>query len=354
MKPQSVLILWSQVTSYFLASIIELTKQLGTDCETTVVINPSDDWYPDLLHKYNLHMDKFITYQDFEPKKYKNYELVLISSWNYKKYRTFARISRDACKVMAMDNQFNKTFKQIVFTKSVIGPLYVRYLMNFVFAAGSRQAVYATALGFHSDQIFTGVYSYDNHIFHPRAESRRENRFCFIGRKVSVKGVDLLIAAYQIYRSWCAEKRISAWELIIAGPGKVASTLPKGIQEFDYLDPVKTASLMSTSQCFVLPSNFEPFGVVLTEAAASGCLLIASSAVGAADDLIVEGVNGFAFDNNSPTNLATALLDITLLSRQEIEDGQNESLYRAQSFTPELWVRKLIGIFELHVKAKLH
>jgi glycosyltransferase involved in cell wall biosynthesis len=207
---------------------------------------------------------------------------------------------------------------------------------------------YATSLGFKSDQIIRGVYSYDGNVFYSRAESKRQNQFCFVGRKVPVKGLDLLISAYELYRSWCAERMMPAWDLIIAGPGKVTSTLPIGIRELEYLDPAKAASLMSASRCFVLPSYFEPFGVVLTEAAASGCLLSASSAVGAADDLIKEDLNGLVFNEDSPINLATALLRITLFSPQKSEEGSIESIHRAQLFTTELWSRKLLKAYELH------
>jgi len=336
------------MTSYFLASIRDLSKRLDDGCEITVVLTPSDDWYPELLQSYQLPSINFISYEEFNPRNFLDYELVLISSWNFKKYRTFARIRRNSCTVMSMDNQYKQTIKQMAFVRSGVGPKYIRYLMDYVFAAGSRQIKYATTLGFDSFQIVSGVYSYDDEIFQSPAGQLRKNQFCFVGRKVQVKGLDLLLTAYEYYRSSCAEEQIPAWELTIAGPGQVTSSLPIGVQELDYLDPVETARLMSASKCFVLPSYFEPFGVVLTEASASGCLLIASTAVGAADELITEGVNGYIFQEDSASDLAKAMLKITLFSSQEIQSGQNESLLRAQRFRPEAWSRKLLQIYERH------
>lgn len=246
---------------------------------------------------------------------------------------------------MSMDNQMRRTIKQTAFLTSKIGPMYIRYLVDYVFAAGSRQHSYALRIGFQADQILTGVYPYDDHLFFPQPPANQKNQFCFIGRKVAAKGLDTLLTAYRDYRTLCVESKIQPWDLVIAGPGKLPRNIPIGVHERDYLSPHEAAELMSSSQCFVLPSRFEPFGVVLTEAAASGCLLIASSAVGAADDLIEEGTNGFTFLEDSSDDLAKILMKVTLFSEQENQDGRRESIIRAQHFTPTVWARKLLKTY---------
>lgn len=60
---------------------------------------------------------------------------------------------------------------------------------------------------------------------------------------------------------------------------------------------------------FVLPSRGpgETWGLALNEAMASGRAVIASNKVGAARDLVQEGVNGWVFEARSPEHLATVI-----------------------------------------------
>ncbi len=348
MQPRSVLILWSIPTSYFISSIRELANQLNEFSEITVVSFPADEWYPELLTSYNLPLVNFINYSEFNPRDYLNCDLILMTSWNYRKYRRVAGLNRRSCRIMTMDNQFLGTKKQKAFLASKVGPRYIRFLANFVFAGGVRQSAYAAQIGFQSEQILTGAFSFDDRIFRSEKSRNQKHQFCFVGRKVSVKGLDVLLNAYQDYQTLCEKKGIQPWDLVIAGPGRISRLVPKGVQELDYLSPSEVAALMSTSCCFVLPSTYEPFGVVLTEAAASGCLLIASSAVGAADDLVRENVNGFTYPQNSIKGLSISLLRISQFSAREIENGRKESINRAQKLAPKVWADKVLATYSTH------
>jgi glycosyltransferase involved in cell wall biosynthesis len=60
-------------------------------------------------------------------------------------------------------------------------------------------------------------------------------------------------------------------------------------------------------QVFILPSRSETWGLGLNEAMASGCAVIASSQVGAARDLIKDGVNGWLFEAGSREHLTAVI-----------------------------------------------
>ena len=218
--------------------------------------------------------------------------------------------------------------------------------MQFVFVGGLRQSKYAQMLGFTQERIISGAFSYDDQIFRPEAAATRKNQFCFIGRKVAVKGLDTLLSGFEIYRVLCAQENVPPWDLVIAGPGALPRKAPFGVLERSYLFPEEAAELMASSKCFVLPSNFEPFGVVITEAAASGCLIIASDAVGAADHMVIEEVNGFIFPVNDPRRLAQALLEMTKFSDQQFLDGEVASKKLARGFSPDTWTKKVLGAYQ--------
>lgn len=58
-------------------------------------------------------------------------------------------------------------------------------------------------------------------------------------------------------------------------------------------DPTMIAGLMSISTAMILPSAHEPWGAVVNEAMAAGTPVISSDQVGAATELVEDGVNGF-------------------------------------------------------------
>jgi glycosyltransferase involved in cell wall biosynthesis len=58
---------------------------------------------------------------------------------------------------------------------------------------------------------------------------------------------------------------------------------------------------------FIHPALSEPWGLVINEAMASGLPILSSKNVGAAEELVQEGVNGFSFNPASVEELAAVL-----------------------------------------------
>lgn len=99
------------------------------------------------------------------------------------------------------------------------------------------------------------------------------------------------------------------WQYFIAGEGperirleKLAQTLGlKNRAKFvGWKNPKQLKMLFRKSDIFIHPARFEPYGVVVLEAMASGCAVIASNRTMAARDRIQNGKQGliFAWDNS--------------------------------------------------------
>lgn len=139
-------------------------------------------------------------------------------------------------------------------------------------------------------------------------------RLLFAGRLAAVKRIDLLLDGF---RDIAAER--PDWDLVIAGDGPLRSALsdnmpsaPRGrVFWLGFCDPHRLRMCYHACHVLALPSDYEPWGVVVNEAMAAGLPVVASDAVGAAYELVNDGVNGRIFTRGDVSALRAALLDIT-------------------------------------------
>lgn len=149
-------------------------------------------------------------------------------------------------------------------------------------------------------------------MFMPPTKVRETNPFVFFwaGRLEKVKGVDILLKAADILR----KKSSSNFTIRLAGRGSLSEELKQMAVEYGLADCVyflgrlsreEMQDEMRNSNCFVLPTRYEAFGVVLIEAMASGLPLIATRSGG--PDTIVKKENGLLVDPDNPRQLAEAM-----------------------------------------------
>ena len=182
-------------------------------------------------------------------------------------------------------------------------------------AVGSAAARYLAAYGIPPERIRIVPNTIDVAGFGTRAEAarahgerlRRERGLpngyvLFAGRLVEAKGVPELIQA----RRLLGER---APALVVAGEGPLAAELAAepGVHMLGFQDESRLIELYALADATVVPSRVEPWGVVVNEALACGSPVIASDAVGAVEDLLVDGENGRVFPAGVVSALAEAL-----------------------------------------------
>ena len=115
--------------------------------------------------------------------------------------------------------------------------------------------------------------------------------------------------------SWSTTRGRSSW----AAPGPEAARLAgiEGVDLLGFVQPDSLPALLARSGCLVLPSRFEPWGVVVHEAAAAGLPVVCTSVAGAASRLVLDGYNGVVVPPGDPGALARALLRISGASDAE-------------------------------------
>ena len=130
--------------------------------------------------------------------------------------------------------------------------------------------------------------------------------FLYSGQLIPRKGVDVLIQAFGRLA-----KEQSNVALLVLGDGPERAALEEQVRQNAanrvlFAGQVAQADLPSyfgAAQVFVFPSRYDGWGVVINEACAAGLPVISTRAVGAAADLVVDGVNGFLLDRDDEDGL---------------------------------------------------
>jgi glycosyltransferase involved in cell wall biosynthesis len=196
-----------------------------------------------------------------------------------------------------------------------------------VLPCGTLGRDYFLKYGARPDRIFYFPYEPDYQLIHSLpaetiADARKRfginpqrRRLVYSGRLIGVKRVDLLLSAFLAIAGQRPE-----WDLVIIGDGvdraALKAMLPPELASrvlwLGFIDDQQTVSAVyRASDVLVLPSDFEPWALVINEAAAAGLAIISSDVVGAAAELIREGVNGQLFPPGDVLALQQAMLKVT-------------------------------------------
>ena len=136
------------------------------------------------------------------------------------------------------------------------------------------------------------------------------------------KGVQDLLAALPRLR-----RRHPGLRLVVAGRGPSADELRdqarrlrlgRAVTFAGFVPDAELAALVAAADCAVVPSRYEPFGLVALEAAAAGTPVVASGA-GGLPEFVRSGRTGLAFPAGDPAALAdavSALLADQVLARR--------------------------------------
>ena len=347
-----IAILWTGLSGYMNACLKELSSrdrvELFVSHELPSEEAPFDEgqftWIPNrIVWRKEVNRGELERrLSEFKP------DVMVIPSWHVSGYREMARkFARTAWRVMVMDNPWRGSLKQRLGT--LIAPWYVRPIADAVWLPGERQATFARKLGFSQRTILRGSFTCDHPAFSAVHEARlAQNQpmprgFAFVGRMVANKGVDILAESYLAYR----RQSSNPWPLICCGSGPMRSRLEnqEGIRVMGFVQPDEMPRVLSTVGALILPSSFEPWALVVHEAAAAGRIILASENVGAVTHLVQPSYNGFIFSDKDIDGLAALMSRVSAMSDTQLDQMSHASHELSKQFSPRQWADILIQSF---------
>lgn len=200
---------------------------------------------------------------------------------------------------------------------------------------------------FETDSIYIpNIIDTDSFAYEPERDDSEAFSFITVGNLIYRKRMDLTIEAFA--QAFPNDDRT---KLIIIGEGPERGKLETLIADYELRDRVTmTGSLnrreisdyMNRSNCFVLPSRAETFGVVYIEAMATGLPAIATHCGG--PEVIVDDSNGIMIDVD---NLGQ-LVDAMIYMREHVDEYDAEAIVAdtLAKYSPEAVAEQIVGIYE--------
>jgi glycosyltransferase involved in cell wall biosynthesis len=214
-----------------------------------------------------------------------------------------------------------------------------------MFATGLPQYEFLRFLGFKKNQILFGAYTANTELFNstylnnPKKKVYNQKVILFVGRLEEEKGIQILLNTV---------KKISSdkLKLIVVGNGSLRVEIEKEtrVEYYKFMEQKSLLELLPKVDFFLLPSTYEPWGVVIHEMAAAGLPILCSDSVGARWSFVINNYNGFVFKSNSSSALYECLLKAINLSEEKLNLFKLRSFELSKSIKPELWAESINGL----------
>ena len=270
---------------------------------------------------------------------------VVSSGWMDKDYVKVCKLFKGRCNtILTLDNHWTGSIKQRI--ACLLSPFFIANKFSHAWVPGKIQEKFARKLGIKNvllDYYCCDVSWYND--LYNRCKDEKERlfpkKFLYVGRYVEHKGI------YEMWEAFTqAIGKEKDWELWCLGVGDQfdEKTEHPQIKHFGFVQPDQMAKFIKDTSIFILPSKFEPWGVVVHEYATAGFPMIVADGVGAAEKYVVDGVNGHTFKRGNTESLKLAFEQMMRLTDKEYVKMSRESSRLGNEFTPADWAKKLIEV----------
>ncbi len=173
--------------------------------------------------------------------------------------------------------------------------------MSVILPSGQPHKDLFDSIGFNGPKYITGSVGIFNKSDLLPKQTISPLRYLFVGRLIEVKEVELLVSAFNR----------NGLPLTIAGDGalrdKLKAIAQPNISFTGFIPNEQIGALYSAHDVFILPSKYEPWGLVVEEALFRGLPVIVSDKVGSGIDMVKNLGTGEIFESGNQQSLQAAI-----------------------------------------------
>ena len=346
MQNPKIAIIWSRMPGYALACLTQLKKILGENLFIGIFGNPPiyiSENELSLLGDYKKYNRRTFNKEDYiqilEDLKIFNPDVLIVTGWQFKVLRKVARKYKNKGKITVsmVDTPWKGKIHQIF--KAFLGKQILKNSFTKVWVPGVSAKKLMKFSGYEDDSIWMNLYCCDTNVFKFYNNDVKENYFIYVGRLENEKNIVCLKKGFLDFK--INDKK--DFKLIVIGDGSMREIL----ENCDYIECLgwkKSKDIVQyfrKSSGFILPSNYEPWGVVVHEAACSALPLILSDKVGARNEFLINKYNGNVFDSNSYKDLSKAIQYVSLNNDKNIMGIRSFEI--ASKFSLTIWCENLLN-----------
>lgn len=341
MTVKRAVILYTELAGYSVECLNHAAGHL-TGVQLTVVSYPIN---PEAPFRFSFHPSiEFLSKADFSAVMLRqmNPDLVLVSGWADREYNQWiTTLSQSTGKIVMFDNYWEGSWRQRI-GQYLLRP-FLRRRYGACWVPGAKHLDYSDRLGFSREQVQKGMYATDLEPYLqafrtriPRQDGPR--KFLYVGRYLTLKGVEDLWTAYRQYRA-----QGGVWELHLAGAGELWDIRPdvEGMHHHGFMQRDELMALAKSCNVLVMPSHYDHWGVAVQEMAALGLALILSDQVASGTDFLQDSKNGRVFEAKKTEALAKAFSDVSSWSQSRLDEAAQLSHDVSQTYNTQTWTNTL-------------
>lgn len=227
---------------------------------------------------------------------------VLYAGWMAPEYNAYAFLSPRSKNAMVCESS--------ILDVSLVGmkgwlKMKIIHRMSAVLPSGMPHQQLFESIGFRGKSFITGGVGIFNKSNRQPKRKKEQLKFIFVGRLVEVKAVDLLIEVFNK----------NGLPLTIVGDGVLRENLESkanaNISFIGFISNDKIGMYYSDHDVFILPSHYEPWGLVVEEALFRGLPVIVSDKVGSGIDMVRNLGTGEIFKSGDVQSLQNAIENVS-------------------------------------------
>lgn len=343
MTRPKIVFLYSEIAGYFLASVEALSKK----ADILIIrweINkeaPFEFTIPKgvkVIVKTDLSLNELsIKVHNFKP------DIVVCSGWMDKDYLKIVKsFKKKIPAVLTLDNHWTGSIKQRL--AGLLSPFIFKDKFTHTWVPGQPQKLFAEKLGFDG-KILLGFYCADVRLYdsiYKQQNSTFKKQFLYVGRYVKHKGI------FEMWQAFVELQNESPndWQMLCIGTGEEWDNKieHEKIKHVGFVQPSAMTQYLTHKSVYMLPSQFEPWGVTVHEFAVTSCPLILSKNVGAHELFLEPSKNGVLLNEVSVKELKKGMKLMMDKSDTELLEMSQKSHEMGLAYRPDIWADRLLSL----------